>query len=679
VHTLVVSGPGGLTAHPAYDASVRRYAATTTAATFADGGASLTVTATTDDPAGRVLVNGVPVVGGQTTLTGLQPGDEVSVVFDDAGGREADAVYVLPADFPELTATVREPGTTPGLVALTLSQWQVGNGWPSFEAVVDVNGVPVWTRSDPEVSADLKRQPDGHYSVTRPTHEPGRTGSDVVELDGAFQLVAVHRTVGLVDTDGHDSILRADGSAVLLAYEPDPDTGLTDSVIQEVDAQGDVVFQWDSSALAAETVAGARADYAHINSVQVVNGGEDFLASFRHLSAVLLIARVAHDGHQPGDVVWKLGGRDSTFDFVGDPFGGPCAQHSASQLPDGDIMVFDNGSADGFGSFCVDPADPAGPPIERKQSRMAVWHLDEQAGTATLVRSYAPTDWFGFFMGSAQLLPETGNVLVGWASATQAVATELAPDDTPVWQLEAVPSSNGRKYFSYRSLKLDAPDVTDPEVVVTSPARGASYEQGAPVTLDFSCTDVGGSTLQTCGDALPGTPLDTSVPGRHLVRVTAADGAGNVATVLRRYTVAPRHRPDLSVREADGTWTGAGVVGDLRRQTTHRRLAAGDAVRVPVRLDNAGTRADRFVVDGRAGTRRLGVTYRFGHEDVTGPVVRGAWRTPLTQPGGRQVLVVRVRATRDAPAALVRTFVLACTSTRDTDSVDRAGVRVRVR
>ncbi len=44
----------------------------------------------------------------------------------------------------------------------------------------------------------------GHYSVGRTTAEPGRTGVDLVELDEKFNEVGVHRTVGLVDTDGHD-------------------------------------------------------------------------------------------------------------------------------------------------------------------------------------------------------------------------------------------------------------------------------------------------------------------------------------------------------------------------------------------------------------------------------------------------------------------------------------------
>ena len=87
-----------------------------------------------------------------------------------------------------------------------------------------------------------------------------------------------------------------------------------DSVIQHVTAAGAVDFQWSSAAYAEETTAAGNADYAHINSIDVQPNG-DVLASFRHLSSVFLIASRAHDGHQPGDVIWKLGGRASTFSF----------------------------------------------------------------------------------------------------------------------------------------------------------------------------------------------------------------------------------------------------------------------------------------------------------------------------------------------------------------------------
>ncbi len=685
-HTLEVSGTG-VGMYPAYDPSVRRYAATTTEDTFPSDAAdntsnqraTITVEATTSDPTGRVLVDGVPVTGGQTTLTGVDAGAEISVIYDDASGREADSVFVLPADFPTLTATVQKPGITPGLVGVTLSQW-ANNGWPQFDTTLDPNGVPTWVFASHTGGLDLKRQPNGHVTEARPTVVQGRTGADIVEMDSTFNPIAWHRTTDLTNTDSHDSILEPDGSMVLLAYEPNPATGKTDSVIQEVDPQGDVSFQWDSSALADESVVSG-ADYAHINSVQIVNGGDDFLASFRNLSSVIEIARRPHDGYQPGDIVWKLGGRDSSFTFQDDPYDGPCGQHTASELPNGDIMVFDDGSSDFFGALCVDQSDPTGPVHARPQSRMAIYHL--AGGTATLVRSYAPSGWFAWFMGSTQYLPQTGNVLVGWASTTQAVATELAPDNTAVWQLVATPSSDARTYFSYRSLKFAAPDTIHPSVTVTTPVEGAQYEEGDSVTTDFSCVDTGGSTLQTCGQTPPGAALDTS-PGSHTFTISATDGAGNTTTVTRHYTVAPVggppvRRPDVTVQRANGSWLGTKVYGGLAHQTDRRRLPPGTRLRVAFRLVNRGDADDRCLVHGTAGTTRISAAYWFGGRNVTTQVRAGTWRTPTTTPGSRHVLQLRLHVAASARSGSVRTFGVRCVSTHAPATRDEAGVRVTVR
>ncbi len=679
--------------YPTYDGAVRRYAATTTESTFpsdatdntSNHGASITVAATTSDPGGTVLVDGVPITGGQTTLTGLDAGDEISVTYVDSAGREADSVFVLPADFPTLTATIKKPGITPGLVGVTLSQF-TANGWPLFDTVLDENGVPTWVRASHDGALDLKRQPNGNFSEARPNGTPA-AGSDIVEMNSRFEVVATHHTVDLGNTDSHDSILEPDGSEVLLAYVPNGGTGKIDSVIQEVDPQGKVTFQWDTRALVGESVAPAsNPDYAHINSVQIVDGGQDFLASFRHLSSVLLIARQAHDGLQPGDIVWKLGGRDSSFTFPDDPLGGPCAQHYASMLPNGDIMMFDNGSVTGFTAFCVDPLNPLGPVHERPQSRMVIYHLDQLAGTATLVRSYGPPTWFGFFMGSAQYMPSTGNVLVGWASAVQghAVATELAPDNTPVWELTADVSSNARPYFSYRSLKFDAPDTIKPIVNLATPAEGASYAFGQQVSAAFSCTDTGGSTLQTCGSVLPGTALDTTTPGPHTFTVTATDGNGNQTTVTRSYSVGPApvvvtpvvHRPDVSVRTPGGTWLGTGIFGPTSTQTTTRTVGAVRAVTVPFRLTNRGNAADRCLVRGTASSKAATVTYRFGPRDVTRRVVAGTWQAPALQPGARQTLRARIHVEAKAHHHTKRTFAISCSASTLRDT---AAVRITVR
>ena len=137
VHTLAVAGTS-VGMYPAFDPGTERYAVTT----GPDSGGALAVTAATSDPAGRVLIDGRVDADGKATLTGLEGGDEVSVVIEDSGGRAVHSLVYLPAYFPRLEKVVEEPTNTQGDVLLTLFNVKQGTGpRPSFETAVDANGV----------------------------------------------------------------------------------------------------------------------------------------------------------------------------------------------------------------------------------------------------------------------------------------------------------------------------------------------------------------------------------------------------------------------------------------------------------------------------------------------------------------------------------------------------------
>jgi hypothetical protein len=653
-HAVSVSG-AGVGVYPAFDPAITRYAVTTTEATAG----SLTVTATTSDPTGKVYVDGRLAPDGSRTLTGLEEGDEVSVFIDDSAGVARHSFVYLPAEFPAL-ARVDAPGVTdadlnPGLVLLTLGLWLTPS--PFFETAVDANGVPAMVHTTTR-SLDLKRQPNGSFSVSRTTTTPDRTGTALVELDDRFREVARYETQGLVDTDGHDSILLPDGSRYLLAYEPDPATGLTDAVIQEVGPDGSVVFEWNSADHvdpATESVS-TSPDNAHVNSIAIMANG-DLLVSFRHLSSVFEVARTAHDGFAVGDVVWKLGGRDSTLSFVGDPDGGPCAQHAASELADGHILLFDNGSATLTNAYCVDPADRTGPTIERPITRIKEYAVDAAAGTATLVWSWQKDDRFAHFAGSAQRLAN-GDTLVGWAAETDAIVSEVAPDGELLWELR---DPEHPAYFTYRAAKTEVPDTTPPAVDVQSPVGGATYVRGQRVVASFDCSDRGGSSLSSCAAPTEaGAAIDTDRVGTHTFRVLATDGAGNVSTRTRTYTVRPAHRLDGLIRLA-GTagFTGGDVYGGSGKQQVTARIGRHGRAAAVVRFENDGTERERYRLAAPSGSDRFRVEYTF--PSTASPVTsldpgestslrvivtrRGAAR-----PGDRITIEIAARSTRH-PAA----------------------------
>ncbi len=225
-------------------------------------------------------------------------------------------------------------------------------------------------------------------------------------------------------------------------------------------------------------VTGAGAgDYAHINSVKYLPASGNILASFRNLSQVMRIATTARDGFQPGDVIWKLGGKLNQFTFNDDPlYYGNCAQHTARLLPNGHLMLFDNGSrleatgpiSSQSADMCANPADPTGPRIARPQTRVTEYALDEQNHTATLVWEFVPPDHrYAAFAGSQQRLPD-GDTFIGWSQAQRRdgrwrrAAGGQPGDDRGRRGLEAV----GSGWFSYRAHLGSSPDALDPAATV---------------------------------------------------------------------------------------------------------------------------------------------------------------------------------------------------------------------
>jgi hypothetical protein len=80
-------------------------------------------------------------------------------------------------------------------------------------------------------------------------------------------------------------------------------------------------------------------------------------------------------------------------------------------------------------------------------------------------------------------------------------------------------------------------DRTAPTITFSSPADGASYFLGQPISASFSCDD-GGSGMNGCkGDVPPGGQIDTSALGSKTFTVTAYDRAGNVSHESHTYSI----------------------------------------------------------------------------------------------------------------------------------------------
>ncbi|KAL5348491.1 hypothetical protein ACLOAV_006974 [Pseudogymnoascus australis] len=177
----------------------------------------------------------------------------------------------------------------------------------------------------------------------------------------------------------HDQFHYGDGSYLYTSLEA---LSKEDSA-KEVDPQGKVTFEWKVSErlpreeFPLQTHYG-REHYPLINSVIPLKDG-NILCSMRSISAVLIIERAT------GNIIWSL--KSNVI----------AQQHCATELEDGNILIFDNGA------------------YREGESNTYSRVIEVDRKTKEIVWQYRdPSQWNAFFtpfMGSAQRLAN-GNTLI---------------------------------------------------------------------------------------------------------------------------------------------------------------------------------------------------------------------------------------------------------------------------
>jgi hypothetical protein len=86
---------------------------------------------------------------------------------------------------------------------------------------------------------------------------------------------------------------------------------------------------------------------------------------------------------------------------------------------------------------------------------------------------------------------------------------------------------------------------------ITAPAPGATYEVGQPVTIGYTCTSE--FQIFQCdlsdgsGRLVPGTQLDTSIPGEFDVGAAFVDAEPSDGVFRYLYTVVPAEPPTVTI------------------------------------------------------------------------------------------------------------------------------------
>lgn len=372
----------------------------------------------------------------------------------------------IPADFPKIIIdSVRNPA--PGYIYLA----NFGSGVDrSYLMILDNDGKPVKYKKVPLPGFDFKMQPNGLLSnghiIT--SHIPqgwGWAEAYMEVMDPDLQIIDTIQCQGGYIADFHDFKMLPNGHYLLISYDPqpvdmsqiipegNPNAIVLGSIVQELDADKNVVFQWRSWDHIPITdsyapLSGVAVDPIHINAVELDYDGH-LLISSRHLSEITKISR------ETGEIIWRLGGKKNQFKFINEhPENEPTYfsyQHDIRRLPNGNITLYDNGNQHN-------------PPY----SRAVEYKLDEQNLTAELVWEYRNNpDIFGETMGSTQRLPN-GNTVIGWGGVNSGhirIVTEVNPAGEIEFEL-SFPKGVSFQTTSYRAYRFPYPTIV-PEAVVS--------------------------------------------------------------------------------------------------------------------------------------------------------------------------------------------------------------------
>jgi hypothetical protein len=415
----------------------------------------------------------------------------------------------LPADFPVMTAHIYDANAiADGYVFLAVAANVAGVG--NYLMILDNDGTPIWYQeaADDEIY-DFKVLSNGllHYAPFIQAHSY-TGGGDVIHtiMDEQFQVVEEITPGSGYVGEGHDFQLLPNGHALFFCYymtQVDmskltlggyPNALVSGAVIQELDGDRNVVFQWRTWDHFPFEPSGSAVTAAwHLNSIFQDTDGHIVFGTPVEVKKI---------NRQTGELMWCLGGSDNEFTFVGD--GADPSQivgHNFHRLDNGNVLVYDNGDRQG-----------------KRPSQVHEYALDEVNKIATHVWSYVPDEKIpAWHRGSAQRLPN-GNTLIGWGGANGKVipaATEVTPEGRKVWELYF----DNPNVESYRAFRFVFPsdrrrtEVTDFELAVGNTYRFADTEADTGMTIRVM-DRIGDGYNEVTVRREPYAPVYPSFPGK---------------------------------------------------------------------------------------------------------------------------------------------------------------------
>lgn len=319
--------------------------------------------------------------------------------------------------------TARSAGASPGYDYMVIK-----NGLAT-PVVVDTDGHMRWVGSGLTESVSSLFVGDAFYVGSNSTPTLAR-----VELNGTTsgrQLASTRYT------NFHHEL--AVGKNGFLAEMDAIDNGVrkVESILAEITATGEVLKEWDLGEIFRRTMrAGGddpsnfvrdNADWFHMNSAIYNRADNSLLLSSREN----FVVKIDYDS---GDIKWILGDPAKHW-YVNYPSlralalrvtAGkvPIGQHSLSIVENGDLLLFNNGTA----SFSQPPGAPPG--ASRSYSAPSRYAIDEKARTAREVWTYENDKAIYSDICSSVYQPTPGNYLIAYSVASGRTRAILKGVDT---------------------------------------------------------------------------------------------------------------------------------------------------------------------------------------------------------------------------------------------------------
>jgi len=307
-----------------------------------------------------------------------------------------------------------------------------------YAYIVDNDGRVVWYRAFSSSMLDFQKQPDGSYTAFSSLDT---TGGRFFQMDNLGNVLREYRALGAPETGGHELRLRDDGYCLFGVEYRIMDLsaigGLPGAEVRGLTVE---YHRWNGTSLIWNTfdhfsvsdalpdipITGPNVNPWHGNAIEVDTDGH-LLVSFRGMGEITKINSAT------GEIIWRMGGRNNQFTFVNDPLNGFSHQHGIRRLPNGNIILFDNGNLHS-------------PPA----SRAVEYRLDEQSKIAQLVWEYRPNPPISSpFLGFAQRLAN-GHTLVCFGRAQRII--EVDGNGTVVWELRI----DEPGIYAYRAIRISS-------------------------------------------------------------------------------------------------------------------------------------------------------------------------------------------------------------------------------